>query len=89
MARTFEDGKIIPRFHINDVVQFGETHKWVGCFGIIEEIKNCGDDVRYLVGVPIPGEQTSTAYIFAMESECGFYYIGRAELSTVRDEEDD
>lgn len=40
---------------VNDVVQFNENHSWGGCFGIIEEIKDCGKKgIRYLVGVPMP-----------------------------------
>ena len=41
-------------FDVNDVVQFNENHKWCGCLGIVNEIKNCGEDFRYMVGVPVP-----------------------------------
>lgn len=34
----------MTKFQKNDVVQFVENHKWVGCFGIISEIKDCGGD---------------------------------------------
>ena len=37
---------------VNDVVQFNEKHKWCGSFGIIYEIKKCGNDTRYMIGVP-------------------------------------
>lgn len=61
-----------------DVVQFVENHKWCGCLGIVEEVKRCGNDVRYLIGVPIP--QQGTAYIFAMQSAIEAEYVGHAIL---------
>lgn len=70
---------------IGDVVQFNENHKWCGCLGIIREVKDCGDDVRYMVGVPVP--MKGTAFIFAMESENVIEYIGKAVL-VLKDEED-
>jgi hypothetical protein len=66
------------RFHINDVVQFTEEHKWVSCLGIVSEVKDCGDDFRYLVGVPVPGQ--GTAYIFTMENDDDIEYVGKAVL---------
>ena len=63
---------------IGSVVQFKENHKWCGCLGIVNEIKPCGDDTRYMVGVPVP--QQGTAYIFVMESENAIEYIGEAVL---------
>lgn len=63
---------------IGDVVQFNENHKWCGCFGAIVEVKDFGDDVRYMVGVPVP--EQGTAYIFALESAHEIEYIGRAVL---------
>lgn len=63
---------------IGDVVQFNENHKWCGCLGIINEVKKCGNDVRYMVGVPAP--MKGTAFIFAMESENAIEYIGKAVL---------
>lgn len=62
--------------NIGDVVQFNENHKWCGCLGIIKEIKRCGDDIRYMVGIPIPTE--GTAFIFVMQSD--IEYIGQAVL---------
>lgn len=55
--------------NVNDVVQFAENHKWVGCLGIVEEVKKYDDDVRYMIGVPMPRneEGTGTAYIFSSE----------------------
>lgn len=50
----------------NDVVQFTENHKWAACLGIINEVKELDDDVRYLIGIPIP--EGGTAFIFSMES---------------------
>ncbi len=60
------------------VVQFNENHKWRGCLGIITEVKNCGEDIRYMVGVPIP--QQGTAYIYVRKSEKAIELIGIAEL---------
>ena len=68
-----------------DVVQFNENHKWLGSLGIITEVKKCGDDTRYMVGVPAPMQ--GTAFIFIMESENAIEYIGKAVL-TLKDEED-
>lgn len=62
----------------NDVVQFNENHKWTGCLGIINKVKICGEDVKYMVGVPIP--EQGTAYIFVMESEKAIERIGEAVL---------
>ena len=62
-----------------DVVQFNENHKWCGSLGIIREIKQCNDDIRYMVGVPAPME--GTAFIFVMESENAIEYIGEAILT--------
>lgn len=63
---------------INDVVQFNENHKWRGSLGIIKEIKRCGDDIRYMVGVPAPME--GTAFIYVMGSENAIELIGQAVL---------
>ena len=68
------------------VVQFNENHKWLGSLGIITEVKKCGDDTRYMVGVPAPMQ--GTAFIFIMESENAIEYIGEAVL-TLKDDEDD
>lgn len=69
---------MINKYKVNDVVQFTENHKWAACLGIINEIKDCGDDIRYMIGVPIP--QQGTAFIFSMESEEEFEKIGAAVL---------
>lgn len=47
---------------INDVVQFTEEHKWVGCFGFISEDKGYEHPRRYMIGVPVP--EKGVAYIF-------------------------
>lgn len=60
--------------NVGDVVQFIEGHKWVGCLGIIYEIKKD----RYMVGVPVP--QQGTAYIFTNEKEIEIERIGEASL---------
>lgn len=70
---------------INDVIQFNENHKWRGCLGIINDIKICGDDIRYMVGVPAPMQ--GTAFIYVMESENAIEYIGEA-LLILKDGED-
>lgn len=67
------------------VVQFNERHKWQGSLGIITKVKDCGNDIRYMVGVPAPMQ--GTAFIFVMESENAIEYIGEAVL-TFKDEED-
>jgi hypothetical protein len=66
----------MPKYSANMVVQFIEDHKWCGCLGIVDEVKELGNDVRYMVGVPIP--EQGTAYIFSMESKNEFEYIGDA-----------
>ena len=69
------------KFEVNEVVQFNENHKWVGCFGFINEVK--GD--RIMVGVPIP--QQGTAYIFCEAAD--LEYVGDALLVPQKEEEDD
>lgn len=56
----------------NEVVQFNEKHKWCGCLGIVEEVK----ESRIMVGVPVP--EKGTAYIFAQPEE--LERIGEAVL---------
>lgn len=71
---------------VNDVVQFNENHKWCGCLGIIDEIKDCGQNgIRYMVGVPMP--QQGTAYIFVMSTENAIERIGRAILVAKKGDE--
>ena len=72
------------KFSINQVVQFIETHKWCGSLGIITEIKDCGDDYRYLIGIPVP--QQGTVFIFSMESDNDFEYVGNAVLTVANDD---
>ena len=67
----------------NDVVQFNEKHKWCGCFGIIADKKVYEDDIRYMIGVPMP--ERGTAYIFCMESSDEIERIGRAVLTESED----
>lgn len=71
-------------FQINDVVQFTENHKWVACLGIISEVKKTEEDVRYLVGVPVP--QQGTVYIFTNQSDNDIEYVGRAVLGNPEDD---
>lgn len=70
---------------VNDVVQFTENHKWVGCLGIVNEIKDCGDRKRYMVGVPAPMQ--GTAYIF--DDGSNIERIGKAVLVASGGDEDD
>ena len=64
-------------FKKGDAVQFTETHKWCGCLGIIDEIKDCIDFKRYMIGVPVP--EGGTAYIFVSDIN-DIEYIGKAVL---------
>ena len=64
----------------NDVVQFNERHKWVGCLGIVVEDKGEG---HYMIGVPVPMQ--GTAYIF--DDGNGIEYIGKAVLIEQDDED--
>lgn len=75
MAKTIRKG---------DVVQFIEGHKWIGCLGIVDEVKDCGDRKRYMVGVPAPMQ--GTAYIF--DDGSGIERIGRAVMVAKEDEDD-
>lgn len=66
-------------FEKGDIVQFNEKHKWCGCLGFIDEVKDCGENgIRYMVGIPVP--QQGTAYIFVMDKENAIEKIGRAVL---------
>lgn len=69
--------------NIGDVIQFNENHKWCGSLGIITEIKQCGEDMRYQIGVPMPMQ--GTAFIFVMESEYAIEYIGKAVMTLKED----
>ena len=68
-----------------DVVQFNENHKWCGTLGIIQEVKQCYEGIRYMVGVPMP--QQGTAFIFVMDSDDEIEFIGKANLVLKEDEE--
>lgn len=74
------------KFGIGDCVQFNAKHKWFGSFGFISKIKECGNDVRYMVGVPIP--MKGTAYIFTMESANEVEYVGDSVYMTVSEDEE-
>lgn len=60
----------------NDVVQFTENHKWVGCFGYVTEVRNHWGRMRYMIGVPLPMQ--GTAYIF--DDGSGIEKVGTAVL---------
>ena len=78
---------------VGTVIQFNENHKWCGCLGIINEIKEIhnpelngegNNDIRFMVGVPMP--QQGTAFIFVLKSEFAIEYIGEAVM-TLKEEE--
>lgn len=69
------------------VVQFLENHEWAGSLGIVTEVKKCGDDIRYMVGVPSP--MGGTAYIFSMDSASELQMIGFAVLVPRGDDDDE
>lgn len=75
----------MAKFKKNDVVQFIENHKWESCFGIISEVRESisdmigyENDYKYLIGVPVP--YSGIAYIYSMESDHEFEYIGKAVI---------
>ena len=74
-----------------DVVQFNENHKWCGALGIVEEVKQIGNDYRVMVGATIPDNQLkcSTAYIYSLLSENEFDFIGKAALMMADKEENE
>lgn len=68
----------------NDVVQFTESHKWVGCFGCVTEVRDLGyGKMRYMVGVPVPMQ--GTAYIF--DNGSGIEKVGTAVLVPAESED--
>lgn len=69
-----------------DVVQFNENSDWCGVLGIIREVKVLKDDIRYMVGVPIP--QQGTAFIFVMDSDDEVEFIGKANLVLKEEDEE-
>lgn len=69
-----------------DVVQFNENSDWCGALGIIREVKVLKDDIRYMVGVPIP--QQGTAFIFVMDSDDEIEFIGKANLVLKEEDEE-
>ncbi len=68
-----------------DIVQFIENHDWCGSLGIVDEVKKCGDDIRYMIGVPVPMQ--GTAFIYSMKNDCEFEKVGKAVLVLKEDEE--
>ena len=69
----------------NDVVQFNESHKWCGSFGIVTKVTEIDNDTLYMIGVPIP--QQGIAYIRVLDSENALEYIGHAVLTESEDED--
>ena len=72
----------------NDVVQFTEEHKWVGCLGIVSEVRESMLSRRYMIGVPIPNNEgkAQTAYIF--DDGSNIERIGIASLTFKGDDDD-
>lgn len=69
---------MIENYRTYDVVQFNEKHKWCACLGIIYEVKETKNDVKYIIGVHSP--DGGTAYIYLLHSKEEFEYIGNAIL---------
>lgn len=67
----------------NDVVQFTENHKWVGCFGYVTEVRDLGGRMRYMIAVPIP--MKGTALIF--DDGSGIEKVGTAVLVPAENED--
>ena len=65
----------------NDLVQFNEKHKWCGCIGIVDKVK----ETKLLIGIPIP--EQGTAYIFATPDEVEYCGISHFRLSSGEDDE--
>lgn len=81
---------------VGDLVQFNENHKWCGCIGFIsgkkeihnDELNSEGkNDIRFMVGIPIPGQ--GTAYIFVLASEIAIELCGRARFMPEKEEKND
>lgn len=73
-------------FEKYDVVQFNEKHKWCGCIGFIDRVKEIDEDVKYLIGIQIP--EHGTAYINVLESKNAIEWIGKAVLAPDEDDEE-
>lgn len=71
------------KFDKGDVIQFNKNHEWCGSLGIIYDIKQISEGIRYTVGVPIPLK--GTAYIFVMDHENTIELIGIAKLISERE----
>ena len=72
-----------------DVVQFTEDHKWCGCLGIVKEVKKYQDGTcRYMVGVPVPNNESNAQTAFIFDNGDNIERIGIACL-TLREDDDD
>ena len=72
----------------NDVVQFTENHKWVGCLGIVSEVREAGSARRYMVGVPMPNNQEKGQVAYIFDDGTNIERIGTAVLGFGGDEDD-
>lgn len=70
----------------NDVVQFNEKHKWCGCLGIVDSIKEL-PDMRKRITVGVPISEKGTAYIFTEPEDLEI--IGKAVLVQSWEEDED
>lgn len=70
-------------FELGDIVCFKAKHKWAGCLGFVEKIKQIkGEETMIMVGVPIP--MKGIAYIYVMPDEienlnCAYMYPGEID----------
>lgn len=72
----------------NDVVQFTEDHKWVGCLGIVSEVKESVPGRRYMIGVPIPNNEGKAQIAYIFDDGSNIERIGIASLGFGGDEDD-
>lgn len=65
-----------------DVVQFKENHKWCGNLGIIYNIEEIDDDIKYKVGVATIKQKMK--YIYVLKSQNNIEKIGTSYLYVKR-----
>ena len=63
-----------------DVVEFKSKHKWAGCLGYVDRLDYLKEDVRVLIGIPVP--ESGIIYIFSNLSDNEFRIVnGRAKYA--------
>lgn len=71
----------ILKIRKNDVVQFTENHKWMGCLGIVSEMQDYPDgSARYMIGVPLPSNDGKFLMAYIFDDGSNIEYIGVAVL---------